>query len=83
MVAIHENINRENFNPGIPGVCEWDHTITSEKWEGPGCGRYHENVNRENPKTANPREFCPAKISSYTVLVLNSIGSLYCTCTLR
>ena len=30
---------------------------TSEKWVGPGCGHYCENINRENKKTANPRKF--------------------------
>ena len=57
MVTIRENINRENFNPRIPGICEWDRT--SKKWAGPGCGCYCENINCENPKTANPQKFNP------------------------
>ena len=56
--TIRENINRENFNPGIPGVCNWDRTIIIvRRGAGPGCGRYHENINHEDLKTANPRKF--------------------------
>ena len=50
---------------------------TSEKWAGPGCGHYCENINRKNPKTANPQKkltrenfqlygLCP-KINRYIV----------------
>ena len=50
-----KKLNCENFNPRIPGmhVCDWD--CTSEKWAGPGCRCYLENI--KNPKTANPRKF--------------------------
>ena len=37
---------------------------TSEKWVGPGCGHYCENINRENKKNGQS-----AKISSYTVYI--------------
>ena len=35
--TIRENINREIFIPGMPGVCEWDHTVLAKSGRGLGA----------------------------------------------
>ena len=35
--TIREKINRENFNPGIPSVGEWDHTVLVKSGRGLGA----------------------------------------------
>ena len=36
-VVIRENINHENFNPRIPGICEWDRTVLARSGRGLGA----------------------------------------------
>ena len=35
-MKIRENINHKKNNPGIPGVCEWDHTVLAKSGRGLG-----------------------------------------------